>query len=263
MGELIVSGTAGRSRRMLGYLVHLYTASGVICAVLAADRIVREDYAAALFWLLAATVIDGSDGTLARRFRVKKTVPEIDGRKLDDLVDFLNYSFLPLGMIARAGWLPYPAWLWAGVALIASLFAFANVSAKQEEAGFFVGFPSYWNVFAFYTAVWLHLHGELLVLAVLLVFSLASVLHLRFVYPTRARRWHSLFVWGSWLWFVVLLVLLWEFNASGAVSTWLVGLSLVYPALYLGLSLYLDFSSRKVENARLPSMKSNTNAQGR
>ena len=226
--------------------MHLYTASRVICAVLAADGIYREDYAAAFLWLMAAAAIDGSDGILARRFRVQETVPEIDGRRLDDLVDFLTYSFLPLVMIARAGWLPSPAWLWASLAL----FAFANVSAKQEDAGFFMGFPSYWNVFAFYTAVGLHLHGETLVLALLLVFSLTRVVRLRFVYPTRARRWYHLFLWESWLWFVVLLVLLWEFNVKGAVSTWLLAVSLVYPGRYVVLSLYLDLSSRRVERTQ-------------
>ena len=248
MRELTQAGARDRGGRVSGYLVHLYTASGLACGVLCAGGIVHEEYGEALFWLLVATVIDGSDGTLARRFQIRHAVPEIDGRKLDDLVDFLNYSFLPVFMMVRAGWLPAPGWLWASVALVSSLLAFSNVSAKQEDAGFFVGFPSYWNVFAFYTAIWFHAYGPGLILAGLLACSLASVLRVRFVYPTRARKWPRLFLWGGWAWLVPLLALLWQYQVQGRVSAWLLGVSLPYPILYVLLSLYLDFRDRRQDS---------------
>ena len=60
-----------------------------------------------------ATIVDSTDGTLARKVRIKEVVPGFDGRRLDDIVDFLNYTFLPLLLIWRAGILPpgQEAWL--------------------------------------------------------------------------------------------------------------------------------------------------------
>ncbi len=147
--------------------------------------------------MIVAVLIDATDGTFARKFRVKDVVPHIDGRKLDDIVDYLNYTFLPLLMVGSADWLPSPTWLWASVPLVASVFAFVHTGAKEETNGFFLGFPSYWNVFAFYTAVWLSGFGQGIVLAIALVLSGLSVLPLRFVYPNRAPRWRALFVGGA------------------------------------------------------------------
>ena len=227
-----------------GVLVHFYTALGVVCALGAAVAIATERYPNAFFWLLLAAVIDGSDGTLARKFSVERTLPEVDGRRLDDIVDYLTYSFLPLFMLGHAGWLPHPPWMWVSVALLASLFAFCNVSAKQDREGFFVGFPSYWNVVAFYTAIWLHGYGAVVLLIIVLLLSLLSVLPVRFVYPARAPRWRPWFLWGSVAWIVTLLGLLLEFRADGVVSDWLLYLSLIYPVTYLALSVYLDIRFR-------------------
>ena len=91
--------------------------------------------------MIVAVLIDATDGTFARKFRVKDVVPHIDGRKLDDIVDYLNYTFLPLLMIGSAGWLPQPSWLWASVPLVASVFAFVHTGAKEEIQRFLSRFP--------------------------------------------------------------------------------------------------------------------------
>ena len=49
------------------WLVHLYTASGAVCAFLALNRIFYDRYRDAFFWLAFALVIDATDGLLARR----------------------------------------------------------------------------------------------------------------------------------------------------------------------------------------------------
>jgi phosphatidylcholine synthase len=189
--------------------------------------------------MIVAVLIDATDGTLARKFRVKEVVPHIDGRKLDDIVDYLNYPFLPLLMIVSAGWLPEPGWFWASVPLIASVFAFANTGAKEEVNGFFLGFPSYWNVFAFYTAVWLSELGRGTVLGIALVLSGLSVLPVRFVYPNRAPRWRRFFVVGGLAWLAVIGAILWYYP-DAPIPRGLLWLSAVYPVLYILASLYLD-----------------------
>jgi phosphatidylcholine synthase len=192
-----------------------------------------------------AVLIDATDGTFARKFRVKEVVPHIDGRKLDDIVDYVNYTFLPLLMIGSADWLPSPSWLWATVPLVASVFAFVHTGAKEESNGFFLGFPSYWNVFAFYTAVWFFPEfGRGTVLAIALLLSGLSVLPLRFVYPNQAPQWRKLFVGGAIAWTATIAAILWYYPQQPipAVLLWI---SAVYPAFYVIGSLYLDWRLRE------------------
>src|SRR3984885_9169859 len=104
-----------RRHKLLAYSVHAYTATGLLFGALIAADIIQHNYRRAFIWMIVTVLIDATDGTFARKVRVKEVVPHIDGRKLDDIVDYLNYTFLPLILIASAGWLPSPTWLWASV----------------------------------------------------------------------------------------------------------------------------------------------------
>src|SRR5205823_3642051 len=103
----------------------------------------------AFLLMLAAVVVDATDGMLARRIRIKEVLPNFDGRRLDDLIDFLNYTCLPLLLIWRAGLLPAGQSAWLLLPVLASAYGFCQVSAKTDD-GYFLGFPSYWNIVAFY-----------------------------------------------------------------------------------------------------------------
>jgi phosphatidylcholine synthase len=235
--------TFSRGQKFWAYGVHAYTATGLLCGALIAADIVQGNYRRSFVWMILAVLIDATDGTFARKLRVKEVVPHIDGRKLDDIVDYLNYTFLPLFMVASAGWLPQPTWFWASIPLVASVFAFVHTGAKEELNGFFRGFPSYWNVFAFYTAVWLAQLGQGVVLAFALALSGLSVLPVRFVYPNQAPRWRGLFIGGAVVWLALIGAILWYYpKASIPVS--LLWLSTVYPAFYVAASLYLDWRLR-------------------
>ena len=90
--------------RLLAWGVHAYTALGLVAAAAMAVLIVRGDAAAfrATFALmLVATLIDATDGVLARAVRVKQVLPGFDGRQLDYLTDFLTYVVLPLLLVWR------------------------------------------------------------------------------------------------------------------------------------------------------------------
>src|SRR5215469_10622793 len=111
------SGGAGLIR-LLAWCVHLYTALGLVAAAVIAVLVVQGG-PAAFRWsfvvMLVATLIDATDGTLARAIGIKKVLPHFDGRKLDDLTDFLTYTFLPLLLIWRAQILPAG---WDGLLLL-------------------------------------------------------------------------------------------------------------------------------------------------
>src|SRR5215211_479978 len=88
------------------WAVHLYTALGSVCGFGAVLATVQEDYRRAFLWMVAATIIDGTDGMLARAARVKERLPHFDGARLDDIVDYLTYVFVPVFLLYHAGRLP-------------------------------------------------------------------------------------------------------------------------------------------------------------
>ena len=195
--------------RVICWFIHLYTALGSVVALLTLHAGLNDNYRLAFVWMIVAVLIDTTDGPLARRYDIRAVVPQIDGRKLDDISDYANYTLIPIVLLSLADWLPQPRLLWAGVPLVASLFTFAHTGAKEK--GFFRGFPSYWNIVVFYIAVLLHRFGSGVVLATILGLSLLSVMPVKFVYPNRAPRFYAFFIWGGFIWLVTLLGLIWQY----------------------------------------------------
>ncbi len=228
-----------RTPRLRAAAVHLYTASGVALAFFAAAEIAspEPDPRKVLLLLALAVAIDATDGPLARRWEVKRWLPWIEGRTIDDIVDYLTYTFVPLLLVWRMGWVPEPAWVWILPALVASLFGFANTGIKDEAGGFFLGFPSYWNVVAFYAGPLHAMAGPALNAAAILVLALATLLPLRFLYPNLAPRpWRVPVILGALLWLGAMLAML---PSYPQVAPWALWLSLLYPAFYVGLSFLL------------------------
>ena len=228
-----------RGPRVRAALVHVYTASGVLLAFAATMEVCSAAPDPRLLFLLlaAAVLVDATDGPLARRAEVKRWLPSIEGRTIDDIVDYLTFTFVPLLLIWRMGWLPDPAVVWIAPALMASLFGFANTAAKDEAGGFFLGFPSYWNVVAFYAGFAHHLYGPWVNAAILLLLALLTLLPARFLYPNLAPRpWRTPLVVGALVWLGMMLWLLLDYPLAPA---WLVWLSLLYPAFYFWLSYRL------------------------
>lgn len=221
--------------------VHLYTALGAVVALLAWHAIGAGAYAAAFAWMAVALFIDCTDGTLARRVDVKAVLPQFDGARLDDIVDYLNYVFVPVLLAVHARLLPDGA---AGLAvaaapLLASGYGFCQADAKTADH-FFKGFPSYWNVVVFYlyvlrTPVWFNV-------ATLLGFSILVFVPLKYFYPSRtatARRTTTLL--GA-LWAATFVLLLVGFPSP---PRWLAVLSLFFPVYYVAMSLHLQRRSRQ------------------
>ena len=189
--------------RAAAWAVHLYTASGLVFALLAAiEMCVPEPDARRVFlWLFIAVIVDATDGPLARKVGVKQVLPQIDGRKIDDIVDYLTFTFLPLLLIARMGWVPQPVLLFIVPAMIASVLGFANTGAKDEEGGFFLGFPSYWNIVAVYAGIVAHYVGTWPNAIMLLMLAVLTVAPVGFIYPNLApRRWKAPIMIGALIW---------------------------------------------------------------
>jgi len=233
--------------RARAYAVHLLTASGVVAALLAVAELLAAapDERVVFAWLVVAVVIDAVDGPLARAWDVKRRAPDIDGRTIDDIVDYLTFTFVPLLLVWRMGWVPFAPGIagvaWIVPALLASLLGFAHRGAKDEAEGYFRGFPSYWNVAAFYAGLAFHGLGEAgqwLNGVVLLALAALTVSPVRFLYPNLTPRpWKLPVMLGAAAWLALLLGMLLVYRR---VPAWLVGVSLIYPAFYAALSIVLD-----------------------
>ena len=237
------------SLRLRAYAVHLLTASGVAFDLAAAAALwaPSPDPRLVFLLLMVPVIIDAVDGPLARRWEVKRWAAAIDGRTLDDIVDYLTFTFVPLLLVWRMGWVPRPAFLFVLPALVASLFGFANTRAKQEADGFFQGFPSYWNIYAFYAGLWAERFSPLLPGLVCLALAVLTVAPVRFIYPNLAPRpFRGPLLGGAVVWTAILVWMLRDYPAS---PTWLVAVSLLYPAVYVALSVLLDVRARSATRA--------------
>ncbi len=228
--------TRGPGARIQAWLVHGYTALGLVIAGFMAVVIVQGTDLAfrGAFLLMGLTmIVDGTDGWLARRVRVEEVIPWFDGRRLDDIVDFHTYTSLPLFLLWRAGVLEGAlAWLLL-VPLLASAYGFSRVDAKTED-GYFLGFPSYWNVVAFY--LYFLVPSQALTVTLLLALSVLTVVPSRYLASTRPGPLSlaSNLLGGIWgLLVIAFLVGILEGQA------WVWG-TLFFPAYYLGVSWWLS-----------------------
>jgi phosphatidylcholine synthase len=223
--------------------VHVYTASGSALALLIVLAAFNGDAVLALWLGLAALVIDGTDGMLARRMQVKERIPWFDGARLDDIVDYLTYVFAPMLLLWSSGFLPsgIAGTALATVPLLASSYQFCRVDAKTDDH-FFLGFPSYWNIVAFY-AVIMHL-SPTAVTVILLICSALIFVPVCYLYPSRTRtlRTTNLVLTGIWL--LLYALLLWQMPHPAA---WAVLASLSYLGYYVAVSIFLTLRRRAAE----------------
>lgn len=247
--------------RSLAWSVHLYTAMGAVAAALMLVLLVRGGASAfrgTFLLMLVATLIDATDGTLARRVRIREVLPGFDGRRLDDLVDWLTYTCLPLMLIWRAQILPPGQEAWLIVPLLASLYGFCQVSIKTDD-GYFLGFPSLWNVVAFYLYV-----SDLpawAALSVVLVLSVLTFIPSRYLYPSsRPGLVNKVSNYGAAIWS---LLLAWIFltlpveslpghRVTSGFTKSLVLVSTLYPLWYMGASWAITIRHAMGRPSRAP-----------
>jgi phosphatidylcholine synthase len=224
-----------RADRRRAWLVHIYTASGAFLAFVGAWGVVHGSDRLALAAMFAATIVDGTDGALARRARVKDVLPHIDGARIDDIVDYITFVFLPLLLLEASGglylWTAFPV---AAIVLVSSMYGFVSPDAKTADH-FFTGFPSYWNIVVLYLMALATPPGVNAI--VLLVLSALVFVRIRYVYPSRTPvlRTPTLVLGGVWAAAIAIVIARWP-----SPPRWLTIGSLAFPVYYLVLSLVLN-----------------------
>lgn len=237
---------------ILAWLVHAYTALGLVCAAGMAVLIMQGNDAAfrgAFLLMMIATAIDATDGWFARRVRVKEVLPRFDGAALDNTIDFQTYVTLPLLLLWRAGVLPgAQAWLLM-LPLLASAYGFSQVEAKTAD-GYFLGFPSYWNIIAFY--LYMLTVPSAIAATVIVICSVLTFVPSRYLYATRGGPFAAVINVGAPIWFLALAVALMDRTPRGHL---IAQLSFAYPATYMALSAVVEHRERNREGASTRSAR--------
>jgi phosphatidylcholine synthase len=223
------------ARVAAAWAVHLLTASSAPAGLLAVFATIRGDVREAFLWMAYTVAIDSIDGTLARTVRVKEVLPFVDGSRLDDVVDYFTYVGVPAFFLVHMDLMPASVAIpVASLVLVASGYGFSQTAAKTPDH-FFTGFPSYWNVVAFYLYVleW----PKPLNAAIVAILAILVFVPLRYAYPSRMTELRGPTIALGVVWGVALLWALVYFDgaSSSAVLRW----SLLYPAYYAAISLYL------------------------
>lgn len=228
------------SQRAQAWGVHIFTASGIITVFMALVEGAQHNFAPAMWWLLAAQLIDGVDGTLARYFKVEEVLPHISGKSIDFVIDFAGYAIVPAFLIYQAAIIAAPYDLWAAFLILVTSAVYYGKEGMISDDYYFVGFPVMWNMAAFYLLFVFDLGSTASLLAVLLLAVLQFV-PIKFAYPSRTKRWRAGNLLVTAVFILSMIGLLWYYPQPVLWFWWGCVLSLAYfGAFGLLTTLWLD-----------------------
>ena len=214
-------------------LVHLFTALGVVCGLLATRAVLAGAWEVAFAWLGLALVIDGVDGTLARMAGVDRRLPRFSGDRLDLVIDYVTYVFVPVLALLQAGFVE-GGWgvLLASLILLSSLFHFSDTESKTEDHSF-VGFPAIWNLVAFYVFAFEMTQAATAVLVLTCVAF--TFVPLKWAHPMRTPFLWPVTALGTALWLAAAVSTLWLGFPAGL---WAKAILLLAATYGIGLTVY-------------------------
>jgi phosphatidylcholine synthase len=214
-----------KREKVAAWAVHAFTASGIVFGFLAMVSLLQGDKLATFLWLGVALFVDGIDGTLARRFRVKEVVPNFDGATLDNVIDYFTYVAVPALMIYWFDLVP-PGWetITAATILAVSTYTFSNLNLKSDDF-YFVGFPALWNVAVLY----FHIMEttQITNLVVIAVLSVLTFVPWKYVHPMRVRALRKTNLTVTCIWSATILLLLFDLGPTA-----------IWYALFIASSIY-------------------------
>ena len=199
------------------YLVHIFTALGVVFGFLALLATVDGKIPEAFLWLAAALFVDGVDGTLARAVNVNQNTPEIDGAILDNIIDYLNYVVVPVFIFYSLGMAPEPYLLLSCVAiLLVSCFTFTNTNIKTDDF-YFSGFPAIWNIVVLY--FYILESSEFINFLFVILFCVLTFIPFKYVHPFRVVEFRKITLMMTSIWMITTTILLFDIPFSDSMFT--------------------------------------------
>lgn len=194
--------------------MHLFTISGVLLSFLALVASIERNLELVFFFLALALFIDGVDGSLARMVNVKKHTPTISGENLDNIIDYLNYVFVPVFVIYWLDFVPAGTEIISAfIILVVSCYTFANSNVKTSDF-YFSGFPALWNIVILYFYI---LDTDPFVNFLTICFlAIFTFIPIKYLHPFRVKRFRqlSLSVLAIWMITTVLILYFRELNEN-------------------------------------------------
>jgi len=227
-----------------GWALHVFTASGVIFAMLSLQAVIDGRVRDGLLWLLLCQVIDGIDGPLARRINVEIHVLKIDGTVLDLVVDYVTCVIVPVAFLASVDLLPnnLEAALIALILLTSALW-FARRDQETEDH-WFNGFPGSWNI-VIPSFILLEVSSYEIIFYTL-VFSLLSLSNFKVPHLTRVKFLRAFTLPFSIVYLLNLTFLSWNYGVDINSNSKMMAQSvlLIFPAYILLISGYRTFAKK-------------------
>ena len=227
--------------KILSFSIHLLTGMGIIAGFFAVIAILNDNQKEAFLWLGLAFLIDSVDGTLARKFNVKKNLPNIDGKMLDSIIDFFNYVIIPSIMIYWFRYVPDQFIIFIpAILILISIFSYVNLNILTDD-NYYNGFPAIWNVVILYFYIFgtsQNINLIFLILLILLKFSPLKCIH-----PLRVKKLKNFSIFFSILWFItsVFLIILKGSNLNPVYEIFLMFLWVVSNIYFITVSVFKTF----------------------
>ena len=213
-------GSREKFLKVLGWGVHAYTASGAVLGLLAIKFAADHRFRASFVMMAAATVIDSTDGVLARYFQVKQRLPNFDGALLDNIVDYLTYVVAPAYLMLCAGMLGRPLGMGGGQRDPALQRLRLLPDQHQNPRSLFLGFPSYWNLVGLLPVLLPDASGAQPAIIVAL-FAVLVFVPIKYIYPSRTELLRRLTISLGIIWAVLVAYLLLTLPAPNHFIVWL------------------------------------------
>ncbi|MBB4954621.1 phosphatidylcholine synthase [Agrobacterium vitis] len=168
------------------FSVHILTASGSFLAFLGVVAAADKDFSSMFWWLGLALLVDGIDGPIARKVKVKEVLPNWSGDTLDNIIDYVTYVLLPAFALYQSGMIGQTwSFVAAGMIVVSSAIYYADTGMKTEEY-FFSGFPVVWNMIVF--SLFVIDASATTAMIVVVVSVILTFLPINFLHPVRVKR---------------------------------------------------------------------------
>jgi phosphatidylcholine synthase len=190
-----------------GWVLHVFTASGVIVGMLGLQSIVEGHARAGILWLVVAMLMDGIDGPVARKINVHHVIPHIDGNTLDLIVDYFTCTIVPVAFLDKFNMLPDDTIGITGFVILLTGALWMARTDQETEDRWFRGFPAEWNVII--PTLFLLDANKWLNLSILYALCVLTLVHVEFPHPVsvRYKRPMSLLCMGVWIGAMVTLAI--------------------------------------------------------
>jgi phosphatidylcholine synthase len=180
------------------FSVHILTASGAFLAFLGVVAAAEHRFVDMFWWLGLALAVDGIDGPIARKVRVKEVLPNWSGDTLDNVIDYVTYVLLPAFALYQSGMIGEPwSFVAAGAIVMSSAIYYADMGMKTDEY-FFSGFPVVWNMVVF--TLFVIEPGQWVSFAVVVVAGILTFVPINFIHPVRVARLRPINLGMTLLW---------------------------------------------------------------